>query len=63
LMRRGFDILTFVHDCFDVAVDPRQAQSQCKQIEKVMVESMEQVIGQSVPVAADGELSDRWTKG
>lgn len=63
LMRRGFRLLGFVHDAVDIAVDPKAAAVQCRQIEKVMVESMEYVLGQGVPVGADGLLSDCWAKG
>lgn len=62
LLRRGFRLLAFIHDAFDVAVDPRQAQQQCKQIEKIMVESMEFVLGQGIPVACEGELAECWSK-
>lgn len=62
LMRRGYKLLGFVHDSFEVAVDPRRAELQRKQIEKIMVDSMETVLGQGIPVAVEGVISKCWAK-
>jgi hypothetical protein len=62
LLRRGFRVLGFVHDSTEVAIDPRQATSQCKTVNSVMVAAMETVCGHGIPVAVEGAVADRWSK-
>lgn len=62
LMRKGFKLLSFIHDAFDTAVSKQQAHAQCKQIEKIMNASMEEVFGQDIPVACEGNIGDYWEK-
>jgi DNA polymerase I-like protein with 3'-5' exonuclease and polymerase domains len=62
LVRRGFKVMAFIHDAFDVAVPIQQAGMQAKQVDKIMIESMEEILGQGVPVAVEGILNDCWSK-
>jgi len=62
LMRKGYNVLVFVHDSFAVAIDPRKSKQQTKAVEDIMCRSMEEVLGQGIPVAASGVLDTYWSK-
>lgn len=63
LMRRGYELINFVHDEIGVAVPRHLAKAKQQDIERVMVSSMEYVLGEKVPVAVEGDSSPYWSKG
>ncbi len=62
LMRKGIHILGFVHDSVEVAIPKGKEKSIEPVVKKVMIDSMQYVLGQNVPVAVDGGVSDVWSK-
>lgn len=58
----GFRIVGFVHDEFICEVPTHSAEAHLAHMERIMCESMASVIGDRVPVAVEGHLSDSWTK-
>jgi DNA polymerase I-like protein with 3'-5' exonuclease and polymerase domains len=62
LMRKGFHLLSFIHDEICVALPKGVAQRQVKDVERIMIEEMEKVLGQGVPVAVASELAPCWSK-
>lgn len=62
LMRKGVHLLGFVHDSIEVALPIGKEQSIKKTVDQVMVDSMQKVLGQGVPVAVDGAIGDCWSK-
>lgn len=62
LMRKGIRILGFIHDSVECALPVGKEKSLIPIINKVLVESMEFVLGQGVPVAAKGGLAPNWSK-
>jgi hypothetical protein len=62
LMRRGIHLLGFVHDSIEVAVPAGKENSIRPVVEKVMVDSMQFVLGQGIPVAVDGAIAPNWSK-
>lgn len=63
LYYEGFDVRAFVHDEFIVAYKGRPTPAVLKRARDIMEKSMEEVIGQGVPVLIEpGELTTKWTK-
>jgi hypothetical protein len=65
LMRRGYRLINFVHDEIGVAVPDAAARAAVtmRQAEKIMEQAMEEVLGQGVPVRAEGNVAGYWSKG
>jgi DNA polymerase I-like protein with 3'-5' exonuclease and polymerase domains len=62
LMRRGIHVLGFVHDAVEVAVPEGREKSVEAVVKRVMIDSMQSVLGQNVPVSVDGAMAENWSK-
>lgn len=62
LVRKGVRLMGFVHDSVEVAIPKGKEKSVEPLVNRVLIESMEYVLGQGVPVAVEGTVSDGWTK-
>lgn len=62
LMRRGYKLMAFIHDEIAVAV-PTTKPQQMQQAATIMERAMEDVLGQGVPVRAEGNCGLFWCKG
>lgn len=63
LMKRGYKLLAFIHDAFAVALPGPDYKKQAEDVRQIMCKAMESVLGQGIPVAADGVIGDCWMKG
>ena len=61
-LRRGVRVLTFIHDSIDFLVPAATADRDRKAMEKLMVKSMEDVLGVGIPIGVDSAVGDRWSK-
>jgi len=62
LVRKGVRLMGFVHDSVEVAIPKGKERSIEPLVNRVLIEAMEYVLGQGVPVAVEGSVSDGWTK-
>lgn len=62
LVRKGVRLMGFVHDSVEVAIPKGKERSIEPLVNRVLIEAMEFVLGQGVPVAVEGSVSDGWTK-
>jgi DNA polymerase-1 len=61
LCKQGYTIVCQVHDQIVIEIDENLAEAEMPKIEKIMVESMREVIP-DVRVSTEGQILDRWTK-
>jgi DNA polymerase I-like protein with 3'-5' exonuclease and polymerase domains len=62
-MRRGKQVVAFVHDEIIAEVPAATAEQEREEIEHVMCESMAEVLNHLVPVACEGVVTPYWVKG
>jgi hypothetical protein len=62
LLYAGFDLYAFIHDEILVQLPASTAGNDAKQIERIMVKSMEDVMGHNVPAGCDYFIADSWRK-
>jgi DNA polymerase I-like protein with 3'-5' exonuclease and polymerase domains len=59
----GYQVVAFVHDEVVVEADLDKAEETLEAVERIMKESMSQVMYCSIPVEVEGHISPVWTKG
>ena len=62
LLYRGFDVYGFVHDEILVQLPTQDAERAAKEVERVMVASMEEVLGDGIPAACEYAIGACWAK-
>jgi DNA polymerase I-like protein with 3'-5' exonuclease and polymerase domains len=62
LLYAGFDVYGFIHDEILVELPPEGAEEKAKEIEQIMVSSLEEVMGQGIPAACEYSVAECWTK-
>jgi DNA polymerase I-like protein with 3'-5' exonuclease and polymerase domains len=62
LLYAGFDVYVFIHDEILVQLPANNAEKQAREIEQIMVRSMEEVMGHDIPAASEYVVADCWTR-
>jgi hypothetical protein len=62
LLYAGFDVYGFIHDEILVELPAEKADEKAQEVERIMVRSMEEVMGQGVPAECEYVVEDCWTK-
>jgi hypothetical protein len=65
LYREGYDLVMFVHDEIIVSfpADSIPTPARARRAVRIMEEAMQDVIGEGIPVAVEGDLHTYWKKG
>jgi hypothetical protein len=62
LLYAGFDLYGFIHGEVLVQLPAENAGEKAREVERIMVRSMEEAMGQGIPAACEYAVADRWTK-
>lgn len=62
LIKRGHKICAFVHDEIVCEAPEEEAEVKLKEMEDIMIKSMESVLGGDLPVGVEGSISTTWSK-
>jgi hypothetical protein len=63
LLYAGFEVYGFIHDEILVQLPADDAEKKAREVEAVMVRSMEAVTGHGIPAACEYVVADCWKKG
>lgn len=62
LHKLGFQTVAFIHDEVVVEVEEGRVDSGVLSVERVMIESMQSVVGHGLPIKVETKVSTKWTK-